>query len=198
MSSSEQSHGPAVLHRVFYGPLELRAGWRLGIFLAIVIALIKATNLIVGRLLPGADSTTLFLLFQVINFVIFLSASWIMGRIEGRTIADYGLPWRRMFRGQFWQGVLLGFVSITVLLVGMRVARVFYFGSIALRGADVWKWAIVYALVFILVALREEFRARGYGLWVLKKSVIGKVFLAVIIAPVEFFLSTSARWQLAQ
>jgi uncharacterized protein len=171
MSGAEQSHGPANLHRVFYGPSELRAGWRLGIFLAIVIALIKATNLIVGRLLPGADSTTLFLLFQVINFVIFLSASWIMGRIEGRTIADYGLPWRRMFRGQFWQGVLLGFASITGLLVGMRVARVFYFGSIALHGADVWKWAIVYALVFILVALREEFRARGYGLFTLSTGI---------------------------
>ena len=43
-----------------------------------------------------------------------------MGRIEGRTIADYGLPWRRMFRIQFWQGVLLGFASLTGLLVAMR------------------------------------------------------------------------------
>ena len=90
------------LRRYFCGASGLRAGWRLCIFLAIVIALINATNLIVGRLLPGADRTTLFLLFQVINFLIFLFASWIMGRIEGRTIADYGLPWRRMFRGQFW------------------------------------------------------------------------------------------------
>lgn len=159
------------LRRYFCGASGLRAGWRLCIFLAIVIALINATNLIVGRLLPGADRTTLFLLFQVINFLIFLFASWIMGRIEGRTIADYGLPWRRMFRGQFWQGVLLGFASITGLLVAMRASGVFYFGSIALHGADVWKWAIVYALVFTLVALREEFRARGYGLFTLSAGI---------------------------
>jgi membrane protease YdiL (CAAX protease family) len=132
---------------------------------------VKATNLIFGWLLHGADQTTLFLVFQVINFLIFLFASWVMGRIEGRTIADYGLPWRRMFRVQFWQGVLLGFVSVTGLLVAMRIAGVFYFGRIALHGSDVWKWAIVYALVFTLVALREEFRARGYGLFTLSAGI---------------------------
>lgn len=170
-SEAEQSLSLPVLHRVFYGPSELRAGWRLLIFLAIVIALINGSNLMVRLLLPGADKTTLFLVFQVINFLIFLFASWIMGRIEGRTIADYGLPWRRMFRIQFWQGVLLGFASITGLLVGMRVVRVFYFGSIALHGTDIWKWAVVYTFVFILVALREEFRARGYGLFTLSAGI---------------------------
>ena len=30
---------------------------------------------------------------------------------------------------------------------------VIYFGRTALRGADIWKWAIAYGLVFILVAL---------------------------------------------
>jgi membrane protease YdiL (CAAX protease family) len=171
MIGADQSRNPSILLRVFYGPSELRVGWRLGIFLAIVIALINATNVIVGRLLHGADRTTLFLVFLVINFFIFLFASWIMGRIEGSTIADYGLPWRRMFGVQFWQGILLGFASITGLLLAMRVAGVFYFGGIALHGADIWKWAIVYALVFILVALREEFRARGYGLFTLSAGI---------------------------
>jgi uncharacterized protein len=171
MSEAEQSRSPSVLHRVFYGPSELRAGWRLGIFVAIVIALINLSNLTVRRLLPGADSTTLFLAREVMDFLILLLASGIMGRIEGRTIADYGLPWRKMFRVQFWQGVVLGFASITGLLVAMRAAGVFYFGSIALHGRDIWKWAIVYAFVFILVALREEFRARGYGLFTLSAGI---------------------------
>jgi len=171
MIDTAQSLPPSAFHRVFYGPSELRAGWRLCFFLAMVIALINATNWIVARLLPRADRITLFLVFLLINFLIFLLASWIMGRIEGRTIADYGLPWRGMFRGQFWQGALLGFASITGLLVVMRAAGVFYFGSIALHGADVWKWAIVYTLVFILVALKEEFRARGYGLFTLSAGL---------------------------
>ena len=171
MSEAEQSLSPSVLHPVFYGPSELRAGWRLLIFLAIVIALINVSNLMVRRLLHGADDTTFFLVREVMDFLIFLLASGIMGRIEGRTIADYGLPWRRMFRVQYWQGVLLGFASITGLLVAMRAAGVFYFGSIALHGPYIWKWAIVYAFVFILVALREEFRARGYGLFTLSAGI---------------------------
>ena len=133
MIKAEQSLNPSAFHRAFYGSSELRAGWRLFIFLAIVIALINASNMIVRGLLRGADDTTLFLVREVMDFLIFLLASWIMGRIEGRTIADYGLPWRRMFRVQFWQGVLLGFASITGLLAAMRVVGVFYFGSIAAR-----------------------------------------------------------------
>jgi len=171
MIEPQQSPSPFVLRRMFYGPSELRAGWRLCIFLAAVIALIKASNLMVGRLLHGADNTTLFLVFKVMNLLIILFGSWVMGCIEGRTVADYGLPWRRMFRAQFWQGVLVGFTSVTILLVAMRFAGVFHFGTTALHGADIWKWATIYAFVFILVALQEEFRARGYGLFTLSAGI---------------------------
>jgi membrane protease YdiL (CAAX protease family) len=171
MIEAEPSLGPSVFHRVFYGPSELRAGWRLFIFLAIVIAVINARNLMVRWLLHGADDTALVFVREVSDFLIFLLASWIMGNIEGRTIADYGLPRRGMFRVQFWQGALLGFAAITGLLVAMRVVGVFYFGSIALHGADIWRWAIAYVFVFILVALREEFRARGYGLFTLSAGI---------------------------
>jgi len=171
VTETEQPLSRSDLHRFFYSSSELRAGWRLLIFLAIVVALTNASNLMLRHLLHGADSTTLFLVFEVTNFFIFLFASWVMGRIEGRTVADYGLPWRRMFSSRFWQGVLLGFATVTGLLVAMRAAGVFYFGSVALHGADVWKWATIYAFVFLLVALREEFRARGYGLFTLSTGI---------------------------
>jgi uncharacterized protein len=171
MAESIESVNHNVLRRVVYGHGELRAGWRLSIFLAIVIALINTSNLILRRPLSGVDDATSFLVRELMDFLIFLLASWIMGRLERRTIADYGLPWRKMFRRQFWQGVLLGFVSVTSLLVAMRLAGVFYFGTIALHGGDIWKWAGIYALVFILVALREEFRARGYALYTLSAGI---------------------------
>jgi uncharacterized protein len=166
-----QSEKPGTLRWVFYGPSELRAGWRLLIFLAIVVACIAASNFMVRRLLPGADDTTVFLVKEVMDFLIFLFASWIMGRIEGRTIADYGLPGRKMFRSQFWQGALIGFAAITGLLAVMRAFGVFFFGSVALHGVEIWKWAIIYAILFVLVALREEFRARGYGLFTLSAGI---------------------------
>jgi hypothetical protein len=127
MIDAAQPGNLSIFHRVFYGSSELRAGWRLCIFLGIVVALINASNLLVRRVLHGSDDTTLFLIREVMDFLIFLFASWIMSRMERRTIADYGLPWRGSFRVQFWQGVLLGFGSITALLFVMRVVGVFYF-----------------------------------------------------------------------
>ena len=171
MAPAEQFLATSGLRRVFYGTSELRASWRLCVFLAIVVALINASNLVVRRLLPASDDVTLFLVREVLDFLIFLLASWLMGRIEHRTIADYGLPWRRSFRTQFWQGILLGFASITALLCVMHIVGVFYFGSIALHGAAIWTWAVAYVLVFVLVALREEFRARGYALFTLSAGI---------------------------
>ena len=140
MTQSVQSPRLTVLRRVFFGPRELRAGWRLLIFLAIVVTLINASNFIVRRLLGGTDQDTLFLVREIMDFLIVVLTSWIMGRFECRTLADYGLPWRKMFHSQFWQGALLGFGAITGLLAAMRVARVFYFGAVALHGSDIAKW----------------------------------------------------------
>jgi membrane protease YdiL (CAAX protease family) len=53
----------------------------------------------------------------------------------------------------------------------MRLVGVFHFEGLALHGSDIWKWGILYALVFILVALREEFRSRGYGLFTLSAGI---------------------------
>jgi membrane protease YdiL (CAAX protease family) len=161
----------SVIPRVFYGENEVRSGWRLLVFMAMVTGAISLENLLVGRLLSAADGATRFLIREVADFVIFLLASWIMGRLEGRTIGDYGLPGSKMFRGQFWQGAAAGFASITVLLAAMRAAGVFYFGSVGLHGTAVWMWAGIYALVFTLVALREEFRARGYALYTLAAGI---------------------------
>lgn len=171
MIESVQSHKATAFRRILFISKEIRAGWRLLIFLVLVIGLLNASNLLVGRLLHVADETVLFLVREVMDFLIFLLASWIMGRIEHRTIGDYGLPWRRMFRAQFWQGALLGFAAITSLLVAMRVAGVFYFGTFALHSAEVWKWGTIWLLVFVLVALREEFRARGYALFTLSSGI---------------------------
>jgi uncharacterized protein len=155
----------------FYGPSGLRAGWRLLIFFAMVTALIKGENWIIAKLLPGLDDITRFLLFEIVNFLTYLFASWVMSRIEGRRIADYGLPWRRMFRGQFWLGTAMGFGALTFLLIVLRLSGAFYFGTFALHGAEILKWAFLFSVVFILVALREEFGLRGYALFTLSTGI---------------------------
>jgi uncharacterized protein len=172
MTETAPSARQAATHRVFYNNVsELRVIWRLLIFLAMVIVLTNGSRLAMRRLFRGVDPTAVFLVSELMDFLIFLFASWIMGRIEGRTVADYGLPWRHAFRTQFWRGAVIGFAAITALLLAMRGIGVFHLEGIALHGGDVWKWAIAWGLVFILVALREEFRARGYGLFTLSAGI---------------------------
>jgi len=99
-----------------------------------------------------------------------------MAQIERRTLGDYGLPWRRAFCGQFWQGVAIAMVSITAFLFALPLAGVFSFGRLALHGADIWKYGILWSVTSFLGTLLEDFLYRGYLLWVLKKSLMGSLF----------------------
>jgi uncharacterized protein len=160
--------------KAFIGSNGIRAGWRLVIFVIIVFALSVLVAVITsaithrrptppsGELTPQAG-----LLGEGVQFFIVLFAAWIMSRMERRTIGDYGLPLRQAFRGQFWQGVVYGFASITALLCAMRFAGVFHFGVLALHGAAIWKYAAAWGVVFLFVGFFEEFLVRGYPLFTL-------------------------------
>src|SRR5207237_6348761 len=108
------------------------------------IGMTSAGNLVLSYFLPESNSVSRFVVREIMDFVIFLIASAIMGKVERRSIGDYGLPRRGMFGVQFWQGIGLGFGAITVLLLAMRSFGMFHFQGIALHGIDIWKWALIY------------------------------------------------------
>lgn len=162
----------------FLGPSGPRAGWRLLIFFAILYALSGFVSVLAHVMMraharpPGSGLTpSLILASEAVSFFLILLATWIMARIEGRKIGDYGLPLRRMLCGRFWQGAILGFASITALLVALRVAGVFHFGRMQLAGTAMWRYAGLWALAFLCVALFEEFAFRGYALFTLSTGI---------------------------
>jgi hypothetical protein len=162
---------PPLVRRVFVGTSGLRAGWRLLTFVAMVVVLYTGGNRGVGLLFPRGDPDIMFLVREALHLGEFLFAAWVMGRIERRRIADYGLPWRRMFRRDFWLGALVGFVGLSALIFALAVGGFASFGGVALSGPDIAIWAVGWGLVFVLVALFEEFATRGYGLFVLTQGV---------------------------
>jgi membrane protease YdiL (CAAX protease family) len=182
--------------RVFYNDREVRAGWRLLIFLLIVISLTAVANRLIALTLAGASNDVLSVVRLPEDFLIALLVSWLMGRYEKRTIADYGLPWRRMFRARFWSGAAAGFVSASVLMVGLRAFGLYHFPGVALHGSAVWKWGVGWALLFLLVGLREEFRARGYLLYTLTAGI--GFWPAAVISSIFFgyshHLNTGEDW----
>ena len=167
---------PALPHYgILKGPNGLRAAWRLLIFFAILLplgyAVSRSTDALIRR--THADfSTPLAQVFSLDLLVLpLLIATWIMGRIERRSLADYGLPWRRAFGRRFWQGAVFSFASFTILLATMRLAGVFSFGAAALHGWDVWKFAAAWAVLGFLGALLEDFLYRGYLLFTLTTGI---------------------------
>src|SRR5579863_674098 len=130
----------------FWGPNGLRAGWRLLIFLAIcaviVFAISLASRTVSRSQIPSNPFLPQVLLAsEAMLFGIVLIASWTMSKAEGRSLADYGIPWRFAFRSEFWKGAASGFAAISILLGALRLANVFHLGSVTLHGTEVWKYA---------------------------------------------------------
>jgi membrane protease YdiL (CAAX protease family) len=161
-SAADQATSYAILK----GPNGLRAGWRLLIYVALLIvfgygAFKLAEQMLHGQT-PGTSSPVFVLVYCLILLSIALSASWIMARIEGRSLAVYGLPWRRALCGQFWQAAAIGLVSLIVLLGVLWLSGFYSVGSQQLHGAAIWTNALLWALTVIVAAIVEEFFYRGY------------------------------------
>lgn len=166
----------SAMNEIFFGPNGIRAGWRLLIFAAIIATFLTAVHY-GGKLLSQGQpqqhgfSMTGIIVGEAIVFLLFLIASWIMAKIEGRTIGDYGLPGRKAFQKEFWQGAIIGFVAMTILLATLRALGVFYFGTFALHGGALAKYAALWGVAFLLVGFTEEFSVRGYALFTLTAGV---------------------------
>ena len=168
--------GQPVSYNILKGPNGLRAGWQLLIFYAIFAPLYYGADRIVDALTEKLHTAPMGsplggTVMMGIFLVALLLASGIVARIEGRTIADYGLPWRRAFCGQFWLGAAFSFASLTVLLLAIHLAGAFSFGSLALHGADIWKYGVFWTVPLFLSAVLEDFFYRGYLLFTLTTGI---------------------------
>lgn len=161
--------GSSAAKKIFIGPYGLRAGWRLAIFALIVMALSLAVRIIARAFgaQPGRQTLTSLTpigvsIFAGSGFLLFLVATLIMAKIEGRKFGQYGLPWSQAFRGDFWVGLAWGFLTTSGTLLaiyalhGVHVTRgPIHAGAIP---AVVAGWAVA----FLFVGLNEEFSFRGY------------------------------------
>lgn len=173
---SSSNSQPDPLREVFFNERGLRPGWRLliaiALFYGITFGVFSAIQLIAGRPRGGITPSTQ-IPPAVIQFLIVALVSWIMSRIERRSMSEYGLPLKgsratlRFVRGC----VLWGFLPLTLLLLTMRALHVFYFGNLALHGGQVWYWAGAWGVFFILVGLNEEYTIRGYLLYTLAEGI---------------------------
>ncbi len=163
--------GSGWLRGIFFGPRELRAGWRLAIFIGLFEVLILVGNALMDAVSGTHDPVSVFFRIRLVNIFSLLIAAVIMGRLEKRTMADYGLPWRRMFGTRFWQGVFVGVAAVSTMLGCMHLTGAFNINDVALHGVEAWQWAGLYVLAFAMVGIDEEFKYRGYTLFTLASGM---------------------------
>ena len=151
------------LSDIFYGPEGVRSGWRLLIYLMLCSACSIVLFRLLGRGGSEEDHPAIATLFSDgLLFVCALIPALIMGAAERRSLAHYGLPWRKALGANFWKGMLWGVGSLTLLLLVIASLGGFSFGRLQLHGERIFVFAVAWFAAYLAVALFEEFFLRGY------------------------------------
>jgi uncharacterized protein len=172
LATSPIPEKPSMIQNIFLGPNGIRAGWRLLIFVFVVFLVSRGINFTIRHTPPvrdwlnaqqGAAFTPVSLIAtEGLQSVLLFVCVGIMGLIEKRSFADYGLPFNEAFGRRFWQGVPLGFATLSLLLAMLAALHGISFGGVALGGAVALKYGALYFIGFIFVGFFEEFSFRGY------------------------------------
>ncbi|HET6180310.1 MAG TPA: type II CAAX endopeptidase family protein [Candidatus Sulfotelmatobacter sp.] len=165
---------PPPPNTVFRGPNGIRAGWRVLIFvlLVLVTTLLLAIPFVVIRLLGKGTGlvgigvsglTPLGLsISEGVLFFCTAIAALIMSWIEHRKFGQYGLPARSAFGKDFWIGTAVGFLAISGCLLGMFAFHGFHLTGLGIHGSTIIAATGAWGATFVLVGLAEEFCFRGY------------------------------------
>jgi uncharacterized protein len=156
--------------RIFIGQNGLRWIWRLVLYLILFRGVQLCFSFLLHHL-PALPSLWKQLVLGVGFAIVIIAPALVMAKIERRAFDCYGLPLGKAFGRLFWQGMLWGIGSLTLLMLALRMSHAFYFGSLALHGARLLKFALFWAVFFLIVGIYEEFFTRGYTQFTLSDGI---------------------------
>ncbi len=185
------------LSSIFFRDNRLRAGWRLLIFLVVLIGIsfaisrgIRLAGLHVVRT-PGDMETLTYRMLLLRQFLalpaLFLATYFMTRWIDRRPFGTAGLHMHRAWGRQLWFGFSLGSVMISVVFGAIYLGRGFSIDAVVMHGGPLVVALLVNFAFFMMVGVAEEFLLRGYFLQVLSNGV-GFV-AAVVISSVLFGLT---------
>jgi membrane protease YdiL (CAAX protease family) len=166
---------PSTLRFIFFNQREVRAGWRLLVYVVMAALFLLVLQLAAVWLhlpLPTNQMDAIGMLTgEILSVVAAFGAAAVLGVFEHRSIGVYGLPGREAFRGRFWQGVLWGLVMITAIILLIHAGGGYTFGRIDMDRGAILHYAALWGLVFLTVGFFEEFLFRGYTQFTLASGV---------------------------
>jgi membrane protease YdiL (CAAX protease family) len=163
------------MHWVFVGAEGLRAGWGVLLFVLLFIGFSFLSFQVLKHLLPPRPHSPVFALrlafiSEGAQLVPLLLATGIMALIERRPLLAYGYQGKaRAVR--FLSGLVWGFVALSALVLVLWKAGLLAFDGVQLHGADIWKYALGWGVLFLVVAVFEESTLRGYLQFTLTRGI---------------------------
>jgi membrane protease YdiL (CAAX protease family) len=160
------------LHRPFSGAAGLKSLRFVPAYVAGGVVIFFGLEALAGSLLPP-EAPRLWgrLLAEGILAIAVIAPAFVVARVENRSFGAYGLPERLAFGKPFWTGAGWGLLSLTTLLVLLRIFGAISFEGITLHGARIGKFGLFWGLFFLLVAFYEEFAFRGYLLFAFSQAI---------------------------
>jgi len=132
------------------------------------MAMSPVARMIIRRFFPAAldpaQLTPMRIIAPDLLFCfILVVAAWIMSKIEGRRLGQYGLPRSEALRKNFRVGLLIGLLATSSTVLAIFALHGVRFTSAALHGTAILTAAAAWGLAFLLSGLAEEFLFRGYA-----------------------------------
>lgn len=182
---------------------QIRSGWRLLIWFAIIIAANYAISYVGTRLGFGGqhaflDPRWLTATDLLLIFIPTVLATFVMMRIEHRHLSAYYVHLRQLFGALFWKGLIWGAASVSLLIGliaafgGYRITGLASHGGALIRGLLLW------VMTSFVIGLVEEFAFRAYMLRTLADGIgfwPAAAVLAISFGALHYFTKPYERWE---
>jgi len=157
-STVAEARRESPFREVFLGPDGVYAGTRWLIYLLMGGIVLLLEGALLHFVHPHVGGAAWWgMLPEASMLLAAILPGFVMAKVEGRPFGDFGLPARAAFGRNFWVGTLWGIASLTVLMLVLRAAGAFTFGSLNLHGGRIVKFALYYAAFFLVTGFFEEF-----------------------------------------
>ena len=174
LSQATKNHDRSAIVRVFIGEQGLRSGWRLFLYIVAVVLLESLFLTVLRRLLghsPQVETPGRSIIGEALLLIAAIVPALVAARLEHRPWGTYGLPSRKGEAKKLFTGLVVGFVALSTLLLLIHLFHGVSLGPTTLTGAQVIRYAVLWAVAFLLVGVTEEFLFRGYALYTFASGI---------------------------
>jgi len=155
---------------LFFNERGLRAGWRFLLFLVLLRLVLIPLVFALARPIRHRLEASVGDISDLLLLACVLLGTFMMSKLERRSALSYGLKGSAAL-SHFVTGAFTGFLSLTLMLLGLRATHHLLFGPAHMRGSQLLLAALLNVAGFLLVALFEETAFRGYALYTLAEGI---------------------------